>query len=279
MKAPLFSADGKSVRAIDLPKQFAEEYRPDLIMRAVKAIHTHDRQPYGALPTAGMRQSAKLSRRRRDFKTAYGHGISRVPRKTMWRRGTRFGWVGAFAPGTVGGRRSHPPKAHKIFDQKINDKERRKAIRSALAATANLSLVKTRGHLAEQAPLIIDSSFEKLAKTRDVEKVLHNMKLAAELMRVSQKKIRAGKGKTRNRKYKVKKGPLIVTSATCPLSKAAMNIAGVDICPVSQLNTDLLAPGGQAARLTVFTESAIQALQTKNLFCETQASKAREKQP
>ncbi len=196
----------------------------------------------------------------------------------MWRRGTRFGWVGAFAPGTVGGRRSHPPKAHKIFDQKINDKERRKALRSALAATANLSLVKARGHLTEQAPLVIDSSVEKLTKTKDVEKVLHNLNLTAELARVGQRKIRAGKGKARNRKYKVKKGPLIVTSVVCPFSKAAMNIVGVDVCPVSQLNADLLAPGGQAARLTLFTEGAIQTLHAKNLFYETQASKTKEKQ-
>ena len=36
-------------------------------------------------------------------------------------------WVGAFAPGTVGGRKAHAPNAEKIFDKKINKKENRKA--------------------------------------------------------------------------------------------------------------------------------------------------------
>ena len=44
-------------------------------------------------------------------------------------------WVGAFAPGTVGGRRAHPPKSEKIWSKKINKKENAKAIRSAISAT------------------------------------------------------------------------------------------------------------------------------------------------
>src|SRR3989344_3524625 len=120
MKADILNLEGKKIKSIDLPIQFNEEYRPDLIRRAVLTIQSNKRQPYGVMPGAGMRYSAKLSRRRRDYKTAYGHGISRAPRKTLWHRGSQFGWVGAFAPGTVGGRRAHPPKAEKIWIKKIN---------------------------------------------------------------------------------------------------------------------------------------------------------------
>ncbi len=142
MKVDVYSLEGEKVRSIELPKQFNEEYRPDLIRRAVFAIMSHNIQEYGAHPEAGKRSSAKLSRRRRDYKGAYGIGISRIPRKTMWRRGTQFGWVGAWAPGTVGGRRAHPPKAEKNWEKSINVKERKKAIRSAIAVLLKMNKIK-----------------------------------------------------------------------------------------------------------------------------------------
>ena len=38
-------------------------------------------EPYGAMAKAGMEVSAKLSRRRRDYKGSYGKGISRAQEK------------------------------------------------------------------------------------------------------------------------------------------------------------------------------------------------------
>ena len=124
-KAVIHKIDGSKLKEIELPKQFNEEYHPDLIKRAVLTIRANNRQSYGAFERAGKGSSAKISRRRRDYKGAYGHGISRAPRKTMWRRGTQFGWEGAYAPGTVGGRKAHPPKSWKIFAKKININERK----------------------------------------------------------------------------------------------------------------------------------------------------------
>ena len=146
MKLNIISASKEKKKEIDLPSQFNEEVRPDVISRAVFAIQSNKRQPYGASPEAGKRASAEISRRRHDYRGSYGHGISRVPRKILTRRGTRMYWVGAFAPGTVGGRRAHPPKAEKNYSQKINKKERRKAIRSAIAASIIKELVEQRGH-------------------------------------------------------------------------------------------------------------------------------------
>ncbi|MBI1970756.1 50S ribosomal protein L4 [Candidatus Woesearchaeota archaeon] len=113
MKIPIITITNSQAGTVDLPPIFQEEVRPDLIKRAVETLQANARQPYGAKPGAGMRYSAKLSRRRRDYKTSYGYGISRVPRKILSRSGTRFNWVGAVAPGTVGGRQAHPPKAQK----------------------------------------------------------------------------------------------------------------------------------------------------------------------
>jgi large subunit ribosomal protein L4e len=53
---------------------------------------------------------------------------------------------------------------------------------------------------------------------------------------------------------------LIVVSRKDGVEKGARNLAGVDIVTPGQLNTELLAPGGDPGRLSVFTESAIEVL-------------------
>ena len=250
----------------DLPAQFSEPVRQDLVKRAVEVIQSNNRQPYGAKPGAGMRQSAKLSRRRRDYKTSYGIGISRVPRKILSHQGTRFNWVGAVAPGTVGGRRSHPPKEYKIWDKKINQKEKRKAIRSAMAATMVKAIVEQRGHtVPTHYPFIVESKLETLERTKDVLQVLTKLGLQAELERASVRHIRAGKGKNRGRPYQKRKGPLVVVSSDCALLHV-QNIPGVEIVRVDHLNADLLAPGADVGRLTLFTDAAIERLAKENLY-------------
>ena len=263
----LVNLEGKKIKELHLPIQFYEEYHPNLIWRAVITIQSNKRQPYGSDPEAGKKSSADtVSRRRRDYKTAYGHGISRVPRKVLWKRGSQFGWVGAFAPGMVGGRKAHPPKATKILIKKINKKENRKAIRSALSAVINKDLVIKRNHkLPSIYPLAIENKFEELNKTKDVIKILNNLGLKDELSRIT-KKVRAGKGKSRGRKYRVSKGPLLVVSGKCNLMNAAKSLLGIDIIEVKNLNTELLAPGSQAGRLTIFTEASIEKLAKDNLF-------------
>jgi len=268
MKADLYGLDGKKVKSVQLPKQFDEQIREDLIKRAVLVIQAANRTRYGSKEKAGMRQSAKVSRRRRKYRGAYGKGISRVPRKVMTKRGTQFFFVGAVAPGTVGGRKAHPPKSEKIWTKKINIKERRKAIRSALAATTNLQTVKLRGHNVDFLPLVVESKLEKVKTTKEVSKVLVSLGLERELKRVDKKKVRAGKGKSRGRKYKLKKGPLIVTSKACDLSKSAKNIIGLDICEAKNLNAELLAPGAVPGRLTIFTEDSLKTLSDKGLFLD-----------
>ncbi|MBS3105652.1 50S ribosomal protein L4 [Candidatus Woesearchaeota archaeon] len=267
MKLDILDSSNNKIGEIKLPRQFDEEYRPDLIQRAVLAIQSHKRQAYAASESAGKRASAKLSRRRRDYRGSYGIGISRVPRKIMTRRGTRMNWVGAFAPGTVGGRRAHPPKSEKIWWKKINKKEKAKAIRSAIAATIMKDVVSERGHLIPSSyPFILDDKFELMNKTKEVIETFNRIGLENELERVKEKKIRAGKGKSRGRKYKKKKGPLIVVSKLDKLSRAVANIPGIDVVDVKSLNTELLAPGAKAGRLVLWTAAAVNILEKENLF-------------
>lgn len=267
MKLAIVDTDNKTAGKKELPRQFSEEYRPDLIRRAVQALQSLARQAYGADPLAGLRHSSSVSKRRRDWRGSYGFGISRVNRKIHSRRGTRMNWVGTFSPQTVGGRRAHPPKAEKILAQKVNVKENRKAIRSAMAAVVRREIVEKRGHkIPKEYPFILDSSFETMDKTSTVEKTLLALGFEEELQRSAVKKVRAGIGKFRGRRYQRKKGLLIVVSEECAVIPAARNIPGVDIVPVHSLNAELLAPGAMAGRATLWTEKAIDVIAKQNLF-------------
>ena len=75
MKISILDITKNKTGEINLPSQFQEEFRPDLIQRAVLAAQSHKRQAYAASEEAGKRASAKLSRRRRDYRGSYGFGI------------------------------------------------------------------------------------------------------------------------------------------------------------------------------------------------------------
>jgi large subunit ribosomal protein L4e len=121
--------------------------------------------------------------------------------------------------------------------------------------------VKKRGHLTavKELPIIVTDSLESINKTKDVSSFLKNM-LKEEMKRCASKKIRPGRGTMRGRRYKKKKGPLIIVSGSCPLLKAAKNIPGLDASSTDKLDIELLAPGSQAGRLTVITKSALENL-------------------
>jgi len=267
MKANVFDVTGKKAKQIDLPKIFSQKVREDLIAKILEAKKIN--QPYGPSPVAGKQHSASgiIVHRRHVWKSGYGKGMSRIPRKTMLRRGTQFQQVGAEIPSTRGGRRAHPPKAEKKWSKSINDKERKKAIRSALTASINKDLVKKRGHLIPiNYPFVLNNELENINKTKDVKNVFEVIGLKEDLKRVEERNIRAGRGKMRGRRYKSKKGPLIVVSKDCNLLKSAVNIPGVDVIKVNNINCELLAPGHIPGRLTIYTEDSIKKIKEGKLF-------------
>jgi large subunit ribosomal protein L4e len=281
MKLKILNQENADAGTVDLPQQFDEAVRDDLITRAVLAIQAAGRQPYGGYGDAGMRHSTKISRRRRDYRGSYGMGISRVPRKITSRRGRRMNWIGALSPGTVGGRRAHPPKPQSQWDQKVNVVENRKAIRSALAATMQKELVAKRGHRIPQSfPFIIDSSFEEMLKTSDLEAALVKLGFASELARASVRRITAGRAKTRGRRHKVPTSFLFVVSKDATkLVKAASNVPGSDVISVHRVNAELLAPGAHPGRLTLYTKAAVERLQKEGLFMKSYRAQKIEKAP
>lgn len=256
MKVKVYSIAGKALKAIELPEVFGEDVREDLIRRAVIASQSARYQPQGVDWFAGKRTSA--------YSLGPGHAVSRVPRV----KGSRYsaGGRGAIVPQAVGGRSAHPPKVEKKIRKLINRKEKRKAMRSAIAATSIKELVLSRGHLAEKVPsipLVVEDKLGALSTAKDSKKALEAVGLWEDVLRAKDRNIRAGKGKMRGRKYKGKKSALIVISEDKGLGKGAGNLPGVDVVLAKELSVEHLAPGTHPGRLTVYTKGAIKELKER----------------
>ncbi|MBI2084400.1 MAG: 50S ribosomal protein L4 [Candidatus Aenigmarchaeota archaeon] len=260
MLADVLDLNGKSMEKVELPKVFEEPVREDLVKRAVLASQSKRRQPYSPNEMAGKRTSAHYHGRRRERNSMMNREMARAPRlhgKTV----PFLTMTARFVPHAVKGRRAHPPMVEKVWGQKINRKERRKAVKGAIAATAVKELVVKRGHKVDaQLPIIVEDKIGELKKTKDVVEFLKKIGLEKELERISERKVRSGKGKARGRKYKTKVGPLFVTTEDNGISKAVKNLSGCNVCRVENLSAEYLAPGAAVGRLTIFTKSAVEKL-------------------
>ncbi len=249
VKVNVYGIDGKIDKQIELPHAFGNEFRPDLIRRAVKAMRANRRQVYGPGPRAGFRRSTSW--------WGKGRGTSRSQRVVGSRRGAQ-------SPEAVGGRRAWPPQLEKNYGEKINRKERIKAKLSALGATKDKTLVSKRGHKFVNdltLPVVVSEKFEELKSTAAVVKALDNIGVYDDVERaINGKHIRAGKGKTRGRKYKIPKSLLIIVSDGATVGRSAHNLIGVDVVSPKGLNVEHLAPGGDAGRLLVITEKALDSM-------------------
>ncbi|QLH75355.1 MAG: 50S ribosomal protein L4 [Methanomassiliicoccales archaeon] len=249
-KVNVYSLEGDVVRTMELPSVFSTEFRPDVIHRAVVAEEANRRQPYGPSEGAGTRHSVST--------WGKGRGVARVQRLAQ-------GAKAAESPNNVGGRRALPPKPEKDYSKKVNKKERALAKLSALAAVANNAVVKARGHHFEDEvtlPVVVEDKIESLKTTSEVYDVLRSIGIDADVERAKEgKKVRAGRGKMRSRRFRSPRALLIVVSnEKADLFTGANNLPGVEVAYADKLNAGMLAPGGNPGRLTVFSESAIKKI-------------------
>jgi len=252
MKLTVLDTEGKNKKEIDT-FIFDAPIREDIVQKVVETGKI--KQPFSNFYLAGMQASAsgKIRHARRKWKTAYGRGISRVPRKIFWRRGTQFYWEAATVSGTRGGRRAHPPKVVSMINtKKINKKEARKAFLSALALTSSAEHLRKKYNNAEinvSLPVVVDDKIVDM-KTREllnsIKKILGNLSRIA----IQRKKIRSGKGKMRGRKYKKSAGALLVIG-----NEEERKISGIEVKRANELKTSDLFSNG--ARLTIYTEKSI----------------------
>lgn len=98
-----------------------------------------------------------------------------------------------------------------------------------------------RGHRIAnvlEIPLVLEDKIENIEFTRDAKKLLENVGAIDDVEKVrDNKRIRAGKGKLRNRRYRLRKGPLVVyANENVKLVKAFRNIPGVECSNVHRMN-------------------------------------------
>lgn len=165
----------------------------------------------------------------------------------------------------------NPTKTWRRWHRKTNVTQKRHALAAAIAATGVPALVMARGHNVEEVPelpLVVSDGANKIDKTKAAVALLSGLGCEADLEKVKDsKKIRAGRGKARNRRYVMRKGPLVVHNLSkdeeaegSSIAKSFRNIPGVDVCHVDRLNLLQLAPGGAFGRLVVYTEGAVKRL-------------------
>jgi len=158
-----------------------------------------------------------------------------------------------------------PIKIWRRWHRKVNIKQKRYATASALAASAILPLVQARGHRVSEVPelpLVVDNKVEGIERTKEAVQFLKDVGAYPDVRKVVDTiRVRAGLGKLRNRRYRSRRGPLIVYNGdNVPLLRAVRNIPGVETLHVSRLNLLQLAPGGQVGRFIIWTADAFKAL-------------------
>ncbi len=261
MKTKIFDMNGKEKGTIELPKYFESEIREDIVSKVLEARKRQ--QPYSPSPVAGKQHSAKglIVHARHVWRSGYGRGQSRVPRKIFSRKGSQFNWEGAEVPQARGGMRAHPPKVIQFINElKINKKELKIAFASSLAATGSekyiLKKYSSIEKMDKKAPFIISSEITKLKTKQILEElkiILGNLYEVA----IRKKSIRAGRGKLRGRKYKSTAGMILVLGNDEELKTKLFEVK-----KTNELNVVDLANGG-LGRLAVYTEKAIKDLGEK----------------
>ncbi len=258
MKVQILDINGKKKSEI-ITNLFEEPIREDIIFKVVEAERIW--HPNANKFRAGMaRSSSGIQRKRRKvWKSDRGRGLSRLPRKIMWRRGTQFSWVGAIIPSAKGGRRAHGPKGN-INDKKINKKELIKALYSALTYTSSIEELRKKYLSLENKkieavlPLIVEEKF----LTLNTKQTLNSLKkILGDLydIAIQKKNIRAGIGKLRGRKNKKNAGLLLIIG-----KDEKKKIKGIEVINANNLIVSDLAING--ARLVMFTEKAIKELES-----------------
>ena len=251
-KIYVYDLTGVVEKEIEKPKLFYFPIRKDIVSRVFIFQQSHRIQPKGRYPYAGRKKSAEYF--------GVGLGMARIPRiKQGALRGT-----GAVVTMARGGRKHHVTTPEKNVYKKINRKELKLALASAVSATGNKDIVSKRGHIIDRVPslpAIASSELEEVSKTGELWEVLEKLGFTDDIYRVKNNvKIVGGKASWRGRGRKIRKGPLIVYGENKGILYAAKNIIGVSVVSALDVSVLHLAPGGVQGRLTLWTENALEKI-------------------
>ncbi|CAK9292887.1 unnamed protein product [Gordionus sp. m RMFG-2023] len=237
-----------------MPAVFKAPLRPDLVQFVHDQMALNKRQPYAVSTKAGHQTSAES--------WGTGRAVARIPR--VRGGGTHRSGQGAYGNMCRGGHMFAPTKVWRKWHRRININQKRYAICSALAGSAMPALVMAKGHVIDQVPeipLVVSDKIESYNKTKQAVTMLRSIKAWSDIEKAKDsKRIRAGKGKMRNRRKVQKLGPLIIYNKDNGLKRAFGNIPGIQMLNVRKLNLLRVAPGGKIGRFIIWTESAFKQL-------------------
>jgi len=239
---------------VQLPAVFKAPVRPDIVSFIHNQVRMNSRQPYAVNRDAGHQTSAES--------WGTGRAVARIPR--VRGGGTHRSGQGAFGNMCRGGRMFAPTKIWRRWHRRVNIAQKRYAVCSALAASGVPALVMARGHAImgiNEVPLVVSDNIQSFTKTKEAVTFLRKTKAWEDVARVyATKRMRAGKGKMRNRRRIQKLGPLVIFDQDQGLTRAFRNIPGVETMQVDTLNILRLAPGGHLGRFIIWTEGAFKKL-------------------
>jgi len=237
-----------------LPAVFRAPVRPDIVSMIHNEVAKNRRQPYCVSEPAGHQTSAES--------WGTGRAVARIPR--VRGGGTHRSGQAAFGNMCRGGRMFAPTKQWRRWHRKVGVAQKRYAMCSAIAATGVPALVMAKGHVISnipEVPFVVSDKTQGFSKTKEAVEFLRRNKAWADVAKVyASRRMRAGKGKLRNRRHVQKLGPLVVYDQDQGITKAFRNIPGVDTIQVDNLNILKLAPGGHVGRFVIWTESAFKKL-------------------
>jgi large subunit ribosomal protein L4e len=251
----VFSLTGEKAGETTLPAVMTAPLRPDIVQFVHTNMSKNNRQAFAVNIHAGKQAVA----------TSWGTGraVARIPR--VGGSGTSRSGQGAYGNMCRGGRMFAPTKVWRKWHRKINGTQKKYAVASSLAASAVPALVMARGHAIDEVPeipLVVENALQSTKKTSQAKDILVALGAGPELEKVAgSKQVRAGKGKMRNRRYTLRRGPLVIYAENDGIEKAFRNLPGVEICCVSRLNLLQLAPGGHMGRFCIWSQAAIEQLE------------------
>jgi len=250
----VYNDQGETSGQVTLPAVFKAPIRPDIVGFVHTNMAKNSRQPYAVYKHAGHQTSAES--------WGTGRAVARIPR--VRGGGTHRSGQGAFGNMCRGGRMFAPTKTWRRWHRPINQNQRRYAVCSALAASSLPALVMARGHKIEglpEVPVVCTNAIESLTKTKAAVQLLKRLNAYDDVEKCQDsKQIRSGKGKMRNRRYTMRRGPLIIYNEDHGIKQAFRNLPGVDLLSVDRLNLLKLCPGGHLGRFCIWSQSAFEKL-------------------
>lgn len=253
----VYGIDGKVQGSIELPRLFRESFRKELVLRAILAEQSTRYQPKGRNLMAGLRTTATYVGNYKSYRTGRHMGIAIRPREKLG--GGAMGYVRRI-PSSVKGRRAHAQKIETRLVERINSKEYAAALRSAIGGFADAAGIKrAKGFAREELPIVVESKMEAIERTKELVKMLDALGLKGDLEKSHVPK-RKGAMRSKERRRTFRRSAIIIARDPEKVAKAGRNIPGIDVCGISDLNLEKMAPGGEP-RIAIWSEDAVKGIE------------------